>query len=259
MGYCPKKINNTYQYGTRKGDIIMVVIGLVGMNMFLVKALADAKEVTVAELVAEPVRKATKAVKGIARKVVNKVKGITREVSNKVVDSVKEATRKGKAILETTLNKVADAVDEFKCNIQEQYYNLEDRIARRSAAYAAVSDVASMLAEEVEALERRVAILEARCNVTEQRLSKTLYCAKELKDKYDRAEANIDLYIDEAQEWQECFERLTESICDYLERTGVAGDLVNITDSIIDKAFNPTESAVECKSHKITVENNLLD
>lgn len=244
----------------------MVVIGLVGMNIYLVKALADAKEVTVAELVAEPVRKTTKAVKGITRKVVNKVKGITREVSNKVVDSVKEVARKGQAILETTLNKVADAVEEFKCNIQEQYYNLEERLVKRSIAYAALSDSADMLAEEVKALERRVAILEARCNVAElgkevaeQRLSKTLYCAKELKDKYERAEANIDFYIDEAQEWQECFERLTESICDYLERTGVAGDLINITDSIIDKAFNPTESAVECRSYKVAVENNLLD
>ncbi len=245
----------------RKGDN-MVVIGLVGINMFLVKALADAKEVTVAELVIEPLGEATKTVKGIAREVVNKVKGITREVSNKVVDSVKGVVTRGKA----TLEKASDAVNELRWNLQDKYYELEANLVRRTSYYNGTEAYMSELKDDIEELERRVAILEARCNVAElgkevaeQRLNKTLYCAKELKDRYERAEANVDFYIDEAQEWQDCFERLTESVCDYLERTGVAGDLTNITDSIIEKAFSPTESAVECKSYKVALENNLLD
>lgn len=87
--------------------------------------------------------------------------------------------------------------------------------------------------------------LQKEKRIAEKRLSKTLECSKMLKDEYERAEANVDFYMEESQYWQDCFERLTDSMCDYVEKHHVAGDIIDITDAIINKAFKPEEMAID--------------
>lgn len=156
----------------------LLIVGLVKVNMFLVKALADAKGITVAELLMIPVNTVVDTVKNISNKAISAVKTtVTNTVAkikgfaHKVIDSVKTTVTntvdtviatKDKVVettvetIDRTKTAVVNKATEVKDTVVDKICETEEELVKRTSLYKAMQENNAALLERLSALESMI-------------------------------------------------------------------------------------------------------
>ena len=118
--------------------MLLLVLGLLGMNLCLAKSLADVKETTIVDVITEPVRQAT-----------DKVITTTKDMAHKAVDSIIATS----IVCKTAVCK---AVSDIKLGFISRCRAVEANVVKHTVIYKDMQTTNDELLAQISELQAKV-------------------------------------------------------------------------------------------------------